>query len=471
MAKKIWILLSCILCICCVPAITAKAEGDVIENEASGIPDPVLYGKILETLGKNKGDKFTRQEAESIERIYFGNFDEKIGTFQGIAYLKNLKDLKVFEITTGNLEEIAAGAPNLERLVAQGYDTQFANHIKEEDRRQIDSLKALKNMKRLVYLNVSYNKLTSFDGVEGLENLEILLAGSNRICGAGEIEKLANLKKLRELNLSENQLTEVKGIGGLESLNSLYLYGNSLETPGEVKDLKNLTILDMSRNRLKNINGLRYLHRLKYLWLSENFLKNIAEIVKMKCLVELSVSDNQIKIFPSLKVLKNLEYLDAEDNKLNSCPKLKKHKNLKKVRLSWNYLKKKDIKNNLPKKFWNSTALMESVWKEQKGNIKIYYKSPKKKSKITKNTKKITGEVAMKKYNSSLSLYLRFPDGDTYRKISGDTGWKYPRKNGKYKFTLRGLDLKEYAGKEVELRLIIGGTLADFTIDRFTVQE
>ena len=471
MTKKIWVLLMAVLCMLSVFTVTVKAADNMIENNETGIPDPVLYKKILGILNKNETDKFTEQEAESIQKISFTQYEDKVGTFRGIGYLKNLADLKVFEITTENLEEIAMGVPNLKRLAVRGYDTMNAYNFVEEDRRQINSLKALENMKDLTYLDVSYNKLAGFDGIEGLNQLETLLARGNQFAGEGEIEKLAGLEKLAELDLSENNLSDVKGIRGLTNLKILYLCRNRMRTLGEAAELKNLTVLDISGNQLEDIDGIRNLKSLKNLWLSDNCLTNIVDIKYLKNLKELSVRDNKIECFPTFKVLRRLEYLDAENNELKFCPKLKKAKQLKTVRLSWNYLKKKDIKNSIPKKFWSSTSLMDQVWKEQKGNVKIKYNSPKKKKKITKNTKKIVGEVTIKNYKSSINFYIRLPDGKTHSKVQGWTGADYARKNGKYKFTLRKLDLREYVGKEVELRMKIGETLADFTIDRFIVQE
>ena len=67
MRKKIWIILLAALCMFPVSAVTIKAENEIIENDETGIPDTVLYKRILKSLKKKKGDKFTRKEAEKVE--------------------------------------------------------------------------------------------------------------------------------------------------------------------------------------------------------------------------------------------------------------------------------------------------------------------------------------------------------------------------------------------------------------------
>ncbi len=475
MLKRIGIALFMFLCILSVSAATVQAEDDIIENSADGMPDAVLYKKILDILGKHNGDKFTRQEAESIKKISL-QYDEKVQTFQGIEYCKNLTDLKALEISTENLEEIALKVPNLERLSVCGNRRYFLENNSEESRRQIDSLKALENMKCLVSLDVSYNYLVSFEGIEGLENLENFLAKGNQVSDAGELERLAKLGKLKQLDLSENQLKEIKGSGQLENLKILYLRDNILEDLGEMSKLKNLIALDINGNRIKKIDGIRNLVNLKYLWAEENCLTNISAVKYMKNLTELSVRGNMIKSFPTLKALKKLEYLDASDNELQSCPKIKKNKKLKKVSLSWNHLKKKDIKNSIPKKFWKEDKKIGPLWKSQKEILNFKFITPKNKSQITKNTNKIAGRASLKESVESAVFCTMLPEEKVNKRYCDKESvhdMSYGKKKRKLKVTLSQLDLKEYAGKEVELKVFINERSNSnmFTVDRFVVKE
>lgn len=91
--------------------------------------------------------------------------------------------------------------------------------------------------------------------------------------------------------------------------------------------------------------------------------------------------------------------------------------------------------------------------------------SPKKKTKIIKDTKKITKKITFVEIAGfALGIYYLLPDDEmkSMPKIWVD-------KNGK--FCIKVLDLKKYAGKEVELRVNVDYDIGDFAIDRFVVQE
>ena len=87
---------------------------------------------------------------------------------------------------------------------------------------------------------------------------------------------------------------------------------------------------------------------------------------------------------------------------------------------------------------------------------------------ITKDTKEIIAKVTPAKIVYSPDFYLLLPDG----KIAGWDGENYNAaaadENGV--FQIEGLDLREYAGKEVKLMLMLDYE-GKIIIDRFVVQE
>ena len=506
MLKKLGIVLLVTLCMLPVSAMTVKVGSDVIENDETGIPDKRLYREILKSLKKKKDEKFTRKEAERIENLYlwFENCDV---SFRGIGCLKNLKKLDCFGIDTGELEEIAAELPHLKRLLINCYDVENI-----ENRKTIDSLESLKNMKNLVYLDVSYNNLTSLNGTGGMAKLKTLKAVSNQIAdteqakglkslkelylsgnqltnlnGINNLKKLTyldasnnnltslggigKLEKLEKLKLSGNHLSNVKGIKKLKNLKELYLDDNNMKKIGEIGQIKNLTKLYMNGNQMTGVKGIGKLKNLQLLSLNDNCLTKLGEITQLKKLEYLYLSKNKIKTLSDsdLKSLKKLRSLNLYDNELKELPGKKSLKKLKSVDFNWNYLTEEEIKKKLKKVYWEGHSLCRWTWEEQKTGIQVTYLSPDQKTGITKDTKEIVGKITpgtIKGY--SPDFYLLLPDGKMYGWDGKNYNASAADENGV--FRIDGLDLREYAGKEVKLILMLDYAWK-INIDRFVVQE
>lgn len=101
---------------------------------------------------------------------------------------------------------------------------------------------SLRNLRKLRYLNISENHLTSFPIIESLIELR---ATDNEIAALpAEIGALANL---RELHLRNNKLTMLPhSIGELQSLRQLDLRGNPLtQLPESLLELSRLEKIDV----------------------------------------------------------------------------------------------------------------------------------------------------------------------------------------------------------------------------------
>ena len=115
MGKKVMIFLTVWICFFLIP--TAVPASDVIENNNSGIPDQELYQAVLDALGKKPKQKFTRQEAEKIQALTAA--PHEIKSLKGIKYLKNLKYLDLIGSDLKSLK----GIEHLGKL-----ETLHANH-------------------------------------------------------------------------------------------------------------------------------------------------------------------------------------------------------------------------------------------------------------------------------------------------------------------------------------------------------
>ena len=514
MVKKVYLLLLIVLCMLPVSAMTVKAENSIIENDETGIPDKVLYKRILHILKKDKNEKFTRKEAESVENLYTTSIDNVV-TFRGIGCLKNLKKLDCEGINNEELEEIAEELPGLKWLIVRGYNEETYSSVVpaiESRKKQIDSLKPLENMNNLAGLSVSNNNLTSLDGIAGLKKLKRLKAENNQIAdteqakglkslkelylsgnqltnlnGINNLKKLTyldasnnnltslggigKLEKLEKLRLSGNHLSGVKGIKKLKNLKELYLDDNNMKKIGEIGQIKNLTKLYMNGNQMTGVKGIGKLKNLQLLSLNDNCLTKLGEITQLKKLERLYLSKNKIKTLSDsdLKSLKKLRSLVLYDNELKELPGKKSLKKLKYVDFNWNYLTEEEIKKKLKKVYWEGHSLCRWTWEEQKTGIQVTYLSPDQKTGITKDTKEIVGKImpgTIKGY--SPDFYLLLPDGKMYGWDGKNYNASAADENGV--FRIDGLDLREYAGKEVKLILMLDYAWK-INIDRFVVQE
>lgn len=383
MKRKIIAVCLIIICVFFIQRPDVYAASDIVPNDETGIPDKVLYQEILRSLDKKENDTFTKQEAASLECL---DPHKRIQSFQGIGILSGLRTLELDrnKIDNSQLEVIAAELPQLERL--------------DVGHNKITSLQPLKSMKDLTYLNVRYNRLENLEGIGELASLDYLNAEGNEI---KSIPQDVEWTKLTHLDLGENKLKDLKGIERMSNLDSLYL----------------------SQNLLTSIKGVRNLKKLSYLHVADNRLVNVDEIKYLKELHDLDLSSNQIKKLPNLKSFKNLFWLD----------------------LYGNFLTKKEIKKKIPNKgIWSWPGRNKWIKKTscyQRNNFKISFVKPAKVSRITKNTKKITGKIP-KEHWKEVTLHFKVPGAkyDTYA---------YPDKNGKFVFSK--LNLKPYAGEAAEL--------------------
>lgn len=140
----------------------------------------------------------------------------------------------------------------------------------------IGNLKGLINLK---ILDFSYNKLRTLDGLDGLNNLKILKLNENDLT----VINIPLLKSLEELDLSNNMISKIKM--DLPSLKKLELQNNMIEKINGLEQSCNLEFLDLENNALTTIKDLEQQSKLQYLNLKKNNIQYIHG--KLKYLVDL----------------------------------------------------------------------------------------------------------------------------------------------------------------------------------------
>lgn len=158
----------------------------------------------------------------------------------------------------------------------------------------------LNNWKSLRKLDLSYNQISTIEGLDALGGvLEELYLVENRI---KEISGLEALTSLKLLELGGNRLREVgPGLRTLVNLEQLWLGKNKITSLGDgFRTLKKLQRLSLQANRLTELSPETFatgeLPELRELYLSENGLTELTRIGHLPQLELLDFSFNPIRI-------------------------------------------------------------------------------------------------------------------------------------------------------------------------------
>lgn len=174
--------------------------------------------------------------------------------------------------------------------------------IKQEGVVSIDEIKGLENIKDILVLDLSNNKIEEIKKLDIFTNLKKLRLNSNEI---EEIKGLDSLKNLEYLNLSSNKILEIKGLQSLKNLKELYINGYSipyLKNLGHLNKLENISIL-LSVRCWNNIQNLleKDFHWVEYLN-SINF-RNVEKVREFCKIKDKKLKTTDLKLENILKVL------------------------------------------------------------------------------------------------------------------------------------------------------------------------
>lgn len=165
-----------------------------------------------------------------------------------------------------------------------------------------DLTKSLKSCTSLVYINISYNKLTYIPIVIGsLLSLEMLDVSHNSITDV-HASLTRKLDKLKIFDISYNQLIELSESIGL---------------------LSSLRVLNASHNQINSIHSsMSLLHALEELHLVSNLVVSLAEqVFPIPSLHTLNLDSNQLHCLPtSISYNRCLTHLSLSYNKFKQIP-------------------------------------------------------------------------------------------------------------------------------------------------------
>ncbi|EAD9035941.1 LPXTG cell wall anchor domain-containing protein [Listeria monocytogenes] len=162
----------------------------------------------------------------------------------------------------------------------------------------------------------AYGKgIESIDGLQYLNNLEVMLVGANKI---HDYRPLSGLSKLQEMDLSDNEISDISSLSKLTSLTRLNLYNNQISDIDALSELTNLQSLWIGINQISNINVLSNLTNLTQTNLDDNQISDINPLSGLKKLTFLRAARNHISDISVLEGLTNLSDFYMADQKINN---------------------------------------------------------------------------------------------------------------------------------------------------------
>ncbi|XP_076951376.1 uncharacterized protein LOC143624695 [Bidens hawaiensis] len=170
----------------------------------------------------------------------------------------------------------------------------------------LSSLEGLKPCVNLKWLSVKQNKLRSLKGIEGCVSLTVLNAGSNMIQSMDEV---CNLVRLRALILNDNEITSICRLDKMKELNTIVLSKNPISKIGEsLSKVKSITKLSLSNCKIQDIDSsLKSCTELRELRLAHNEIRTLpSELTRNTKIQNLDLGNNLIMRWSDLKILSSL---------------------------------------------------------------------------------------------------------------------------------------------------------------------
>lgn len=224
------------------------------------------------------------------------------------------KNCKSLSLSCNNISAIKEN--NLSSLTQLKELKLYSNSLK--------TISGLQQLGKLEELQLQYNFIKTVEkSLKNNRNLLFLRLDSNRLSSISASE-LCSLSKLIYLDISSNKLDNINCVNTLPSLERLFCTHNSLSKLPSLSVLKRLKEVDFSCNSLVDLSGLKGCNKLEIIVVDKNRIKNVASISNLKSLQELKISCNLISDLKSISELSNsLEVLEISNNKIGHFDQIK----------------------------------------------------------------------------------------------------------------------------------------------------
>lgn len=223
------------------------------------------------------------------------------------------------EEETGEQTDQVVGIPltkeiinkSLSRLERIGDGSSHAYVKLDASKNELNCLEILENYPHIRYAYLSSNQLDDFSP---LGQMKYLLSLN---CDRNKIEKL-NIKPMDYLQLVDLSYNKINTFDGLQHplLKTLNLNSNCIKNLDSMSmvTFNNLEVLELRNNGIESLTGLSALPQLKKLYISQNRISNLSPLSQLKTLETLHIRENEIVNLEGLVELENLIEVNLRQN-------------------------------------------------------------------------------------------------------------------------------------------------------------
>lgn len=226
--------------------ISMLQELNLAGNRLSSVPAAVSSLKMLRSLdlSENEIHDVTNASYQGLTQLYALNLmGNKIGSISQGA-LSNLASVRILNLARNGIQTIEQAT----------FDDVSGLHYLRLDSNVIDDVSGLfSNLHDLIMLNISVNKVRSFDYALIPVGLQWLDIHANQIEALGNYFELEQSLKLRTLDASYNKLTDLDSSSLPNGIEIVFLKNNNLKIiqPFTFLGKQNLTRVDLTNNQLR----------------------------------------------------------------------------------------------------------------------------------------------------------------------------------------------------------------------------
>ncbi|EGO8510720.1 enterococcal leucine-rich protein ElrA [Enterococcus faecalis] len=328
-----------------MPQLYAGAVLDKATPISTLFPDPAFAENIRKQLSKSRtSNTVTQAELDKLNKVILENV--VVSNVEGVQYLRNLEELSFQDsLNVTDLSPFAKGEFKLLRFlymrnnkIADLSPLGQAGLISLEglyvENNQLTTLNGLEGMPALKNLSIQNttdhpskitpnNRVTSFDPLRSLRNLETIWAANNQIAtldGLTEannllrlyvennqlktIAPLANKPRLEELSIMNQTITSLEALSTVPNLRVLYARNNQISSLAPLEKTLNLTVLDVGENQISDISPLKGLTAITGLDVSNQMiiLSSVDYIAGKPLQLKNKVVSRDGQLFPPLTI-------------------------------------------------------------------------------------------------------------------------------------------------------------------------
>ncbi len=194
--------------------------------------------------------------------------------------------------------EVQAAAIGTDQKIEEIFaDANLAAAVAAKLNKAVDETVSQSDLDGITFLGIDNCSISQLDGMEYLNNIMMLSAGTNNI---SDLSPLANLTRLGELYLNNNNISDPNPLANLTNLSRLALNRNNISDLSPLANLTDLMDLNVSTNNISDLSPLANLTNLAELYLSNNNISDLSPLANLTHLSILELNNNCISDFSVL---------------------------------------------------------------------------------------------------------------------------------------------------------------------------